>query len=154
MSIQPIHQEALQQFIDEAIRDTDLFLIDLKILPYAKIEVFLDGDDGVTIQKCAQVARYINKNLEEKFGEDFIYELEVSSAGLEHPLKLVRQYLKNIGRKLEITLSDDSTLEGKLEAANETEFTLTYSLPKAKHKKETKTIPYTAVKTAFVGVSF
>ncbi len=139
--------------LQQGIADSDMFLVELKYLPFDKIEIFLDADSGVTIQQCTKIARAINHQLEEQF-PDWSYELEVSSAGLEHPLKMLRQYKKNIGRNLEVHLPDGKLIEGKLLNADEQGFTIEYQLPKAKHKKEQKTFSYNDVKEVFVGVSF
>ncbi len=96
------------------------FLVDLRIKPTNNIKVFLDGDSGITIEKCVQVNRKLYKKLEEAamFPEgDF--SLEVSSAGLDEPLKLLRQYKKNIGRQVEVHFQDGSQKEGQLTAVNE-----------------------------------
>jgi ribosome maturation factor RimP len=154
MSLEATHQTAIIQLLNEAIADTDLFLIESRFLPNSKIELFLDADSAVTIQQCTKIARHIIKNIDEKYGEDFNYELEVSSAGLEHPLMNHRQYVKNIGRKIELTLTDGTEYDAKLVAVNELDFQIEYTLAKAKHKKEQKAIPFTAVKTAFIGVTF
>ena len=143
----------IESVLNTAIAGTDLFVVAAKFLPYDKVEIFLDADSSVTIQQCTNVARAINKQLEEKF-PDLIYELEVSSAGLEHSLQSLRQYKKNIGRNLEVHLNDGKLIEGKLIAADEAAFVLEYQLPKAKHKKEQKTFAYTDAKEVFVGVSF
>lgn len=96
------------------------FLVDLRIKPTNNIKVFLDGDSGITIEKCVQVNRKLYKKLEESglFPEgDF--SLEVSSAGLDEPLKSLRQYKKNIGRQVEVQLQDGSLKEGILTGVNE-----------------------------------
>ncbi len=139
--------------LQKGIAESDMFLVELKYLPFDKIEIFLDADSGVTIQQCTKIARAINHQLEETF-PDCNYELEVSSAGLEHPLKMLRQYKKNVGRTLEVHLPDGKLIEGKLVSADESGFVLEYQLPKAKHKKEQKTFTYNDVKEVFVGVSF
>ena len=96
------------------------FLVDLRIKPTNNIKVFLDGDSGITIEKCVQVNRKLYKKLEEAalFPEgDF--SLEVSSAGLDEPLKLFRQYKKNIGRQVEVQLQDGTQKEGQLMEVSE-----------------------------------
>jgi len=96
------------------------FLVDLRIKPTNNVKVFLDGDSGITIEKCVQINRKLYKKLEESAifpSGDF--SLEVSSAGLDEPLKLYRQYKKNIGRKVEVLLQDGSQKIGKLMEVNE-----------------------------------
>ncbi len=106
--------------IEEILRTEPVyFLVDLRIKPINNIKVFLDGDSGITIEKCVQVNRKLYKKLEEAalFPEgDF--SLEVSSAGLDEPLKSLRQYKKNIGRPVEVQLLDGTQKEGVLTGVN------------------------------------
>ena len=91
------------------------FLVEVRIKPTNNVKVFLDGDQGISIEKCVQVNRALYKQLEESGlfpGDDF--SLEVSSPGLDEPLKLLRQYKKNIGRQVEILLQDGVKKEGRL----------------------------------------
>jgi len=96
------------------------FLVDLRIKPTNNVKVFLDGDSGITIEKCVQVNRKLYKKMEEAAlfpADDF--SLEVSSAGLDEPLKSLRQFKKNIGRPVEIQFLDGSLKEGVLADVNE-----------------------------------
>ncbi len=96
------------------------FLVDLRIKPTNNVKVFLDGDSGITIEKCVQVNRKLYRKLEEEgFYPDGDFSLEVSSAGLDEPLKLLRQYKKNIGRLVEVELLDGAQKEGQLTEVNE-----------------------------------
>jgi ribosome maturation factor RimP len=113
--------ESIRHMIGEILSgEPAYFLVDLRIKPTNNIKVFLDGDSGITIEKCVQVNRKLYKRLEESglFPEgDF--SLEVSSAGLDEPLKSLRQYKKNIGRQVEVQLQDGSLIEGVLTGVNE-----------------------------------
>ena len=95
--------------------ETDYFLVDIRIKPTNNIKVFIDGDQGISIEKCVQFNRALYKKLEELVlfptGD---FSLEVSSPGLDEPLKLLRQYKKNIGRLVELVLQDGSKKEGRL----------------------------------------
>ncbi len=96
------------------------FPVEVKIGPAYHIRVFLDGDSGISIEKCVQYSRALYKKIEEAGlfpGGDF--SLEVSSPGLDEPLKLLRQYTKNIGRLVEIVLQDGSKKEGRLVEVSE-----------------------------------
>ena len=91
------------------------FLVEVRIKPVNNIKVFLDGDNGLPIEKCVQINRALYKQLEASGmfpGDDF--SLEVSSPGLDEPLKILRQYKKNVGRKVELLLQDGSKKEGRL----------------------------------------
>ena len=95
--------------------EPEYFLVDLKVKPTNNIKVFLDGEKGISIEKCTAFNRALYKKIEESGmfpGGDF--SLEVSSPGLDEPLKLLRQYRKNIGRKVEVLLTDGIKIEGKL----------------------------------------
>ena len=95
--------------------ESSYFLVDVWIKPTNNIKVFLDGDQGITIEKCVQVNRALYKRIEEAgLYPDGNFSLEVSSPGLDEPLKLIRQYRKNIGRKVEIQLLDGTLKEGRL----------------------------------------
>jgi ribosome maturation factor RimP len=105
----------IEEFVRNLIGTREnLFLIEVKITPANKVTVLLDGDNGVTIDDCTKVNKALYKFIEENnlFGGDF--SLEVSSAGVDKPLKLLRQYKKNIGRKVKVTLIDGGIVEGKL----------------------------------------
>ncbi len=105
----------IEEFVRNLIETQEnLFLIEVKITPANKVTVLLDGDNGVTIDDCTKVNKALYKFIEENnlFGGNF--SLEVSSAGVDKPLKLLRQYKKNIGRKVKVTLIDGCIVEGKL----------------------------------------
>src|SRR6201996_4800673 len=95
--------------------ETNYFLVELRVKPTNNVKVFIDGDQGISIEKCVQYNRALYKKLEESglfpTGD---FSLEVSSPGLDEPLKLLRQYRKNIGRQVELMLQDGSKKEGRL----------------------------------------
>ena len=107
--------------IEEILQEEPVyFLVDLRIKPINNVKVFLDGDAGITIEKCVQVNRKLYKKLEEAaFFPEGDFSLEVSSAGLDEPLKLLRQYKKNIGRLIEVHLQDGTRKEGQLREVSE-----------------------------------
>lgn len=108
--------QALETLISELLAETeDIFLVSVRIKPTNNIKVFLDADSGLSIEKCVKINRAMYRIIEEReWYPDGNFSLEVSSPGLEEPLKLLRQYKKNIGRKVEVTLNDDTKQEGKL----------------------------------------
>jgi ribosome maturation factor RimP len=110
------------------------FLVEVKIKPTNNVKVFLDGDEGISIEKCIMFNRALYKQLEESGlfpADDF--SLEVSSPGLDEPLKLFRQYRKNIGREVEVLMNDGRKVEGKLIGAEEQEITVEETTGKAHH---------------------
>jgi ribosome maturation factor RimP len=128
---------SIRKMIEEILQDEPAyFLVDLRIKPTNNIKVFLDGDSGITIEKCVRVNRMLYKKLEEAaLYPDGDFSLEVSSAGLDEPLKSFRQYKKNIGRPVEVTLSDGVVKEGVLSEVNEEGFVLEESTGKPSHGK-------------------
>src|ERR1700722_12717250 len=91
------------------------FLVDVRIKPTNNVKVFIDGDQGISIEKCVQVNRALYKKFEETgFFPNGDFSLEVSSPGLDEPLKLHRQYRKNVGRQVELVFLDGSRVEGRL----------------------------------------
>ena len=112
------------------------FLVDLRIKPINNVKVFLDGDAGITIEKCVQINRKLYKKLEEAaFYPEGDFSLEVSSAVLEEPLKLLRQYKKNIGRLVEVQFQDGTLKEGQLTDVSEEGIVLEVSTGKPTNGK-------------------
>ena len=135
----------------------NVFLIDLHISDAFKITVTLDGDSGVVLQDCIDVSRAIEHNLDR---EEQDFSLEVASVGVGSPLKLVRQYINNIGRTLIVKLANQ-TIEAELVEANKDFITLSWEAREAKKLgkgKETvqkrQEIPYTDIQEAVVTVTF
>lgn len=96
------------------------FLVELKITPGNHIKIFIDNDTGMTIEKCVALNRALYKRLEESdVYRDGDFSLEVSSPGLDEPLKLYRQFVKNLGRSVEVTMNDGTQIEGRLVSAGE-----------------------------------
>ena len=102
-----------------------VFKVGVKINSGNNIIVLLDADDGITIDKCTKVNRELYKYIEEmELFPGGNFSLEVSSPGVDEPLKLQRQYQKNIGRTVQVLMLDGSTHEGKLAAIDEQNFTV------------------------------
>src|SRR3546814_11330188 len=78
------------------------------------LEVLVDGDQGISIQGCAAISRYVGFQLEENDAIAHAYRLEVSSPGIDRPLTMARQYRKNIGRSVQVSMQDNVTKTGKL----------------------------------------
>ncbi|MFC0427904.1 ribosome assembly cofactor RimP [Chryseobacterium scophthalmum] len=136
----------------------DLFLIDLKFSAGDGITVILDGDQGVTVQDCLDASRAIEFNMDR---EEHDFSLQVMSAGLSEPLSIPRQFRKNIGREIEVLLTDSSEIEGELAEVDEEKITLVlrYRKPKEVGKgkvdvEEEKEIPYSDIKKALVVLKF
>ncbi|MBM3414425.1 MAG: ribosome maturation factor [Bacteroidetes bacterium] len=136
--------------------ENDLFLVEIRIKPTNNIKVYIDGDQGVSVDKLVAYNRKFYRQLEEEalFPEgDF--SLELSSPGLDEPLKLHRQYVKNVGRPVEVVQEDGRKVEGVLKAACET--TIELEITKGKGKKaivSLLTIPLPSIKTTKVQIRF
>ncbi len=106
----------VRQFTEQLLTGSpELFLVEIRIRPTANIKVFIDGDQGVTIDQLAGINRSLNRLILGSGifpGNDF--SLEISSPGLDEPLKLLRQYRRNLGRRIEVVLRDGSREEGTL----------------------------------------
>lgn len=152
-------KEKVKDLLGKALEENpNLFLIDLNFSEANKISVVLDGDLGVNLQDCINVNRFLDNGLE---GEEVEFSIEVASAGLSSPLKLVRQYKKNIGRTLKIKTISQGDFEGVLTEADEDGATLTWSAREPKEigkgkvtVEKTLKISYTDIKEAVVIISF
>lgn len=101
----------VNELLDEAFeKSPSLFLIDVTVTPEANITVVIDGDEGVSLDDCITISRAVEHQLDR---EEHDFSLEVTSAGALSPLKLPRQYKKNLGRKLEIQ-AQSGKFAGKL----------------------------------------
>ena len=150
-------QKAIEDYIDTLLQNSqDVFLVEVKINTGNNIMVFLDADNGITIEKCVQVNRALYKQIEENtLFENGNFSLEVSSPGVDEPLKLKRQYKKNIGRKIEVLLGDEVKKEGKLLSANDEEIIIEETEGKGKKSTIKKTtILYNQIRHTKVLVTF
>lgn len=108
--------------VDEWLEGKDYFMTDLTISPDDRIVVEIDHKDGVWIEDCVELSRYIENGLN-RDEEDF--ELEVGSAGIGQPFKVLRQYENNVGEPVEVLTQAGRKLTGVLKAADADGFTLT-----------------------------
>jgi ribosome maturation factor RimP len=132
------------------------FLVEVKSKPTNNIKVFVDADEGINLSVLIQYNRKLYKLIEESsLYPDGDFSLEVSSPGLDEPLKIHRQYKKNIGRFVEVLLNDSSKKEGKLIEATEDGIIIEYEIGKGK-KKEIKqeTILFTDIKHTKIQIKF
>lgn len=149
--------KAIEELIGKIIEgDSDIFLVSLRIKPTNNFKVYLDADSGLSIEKCIKINRALYKTIEEQgWYPDGDFSLEVSSPGVDEPLKMLRQYKKNVGRKLEVILTDETKKEGKLTGVEENSIHLEYT--EGKNKKavtHTIEIAFSDIKQATVLVSF
>jgi ribosome maturation factor RimP len=111
-----ITERSVQELVERHIRGTDIFLVEVAVRTGNTIRVLVDRPEGISIDECTEISRFLNLELDRDV-ED--YALEVSSPGLGSPFRVKQQYVKNIGRVIELFLRDGSRLEGELESMAE-----------------------------------
>ena len=116
-----ISKDSVYQIVEQYIADKNYYLVDVKVTPDNRISVEIDSFDGVSIEFCMEVNRHIESQIDREI-ED--YELEVSSAGLTEPFKVLKQYEKNIGNEVEVLTKEGKKVSGVLVEVSETEFVL------------------------------
>lgn len=150
--------KTIESWTLESISDQeDLFLVDIikkGSSAVGKIIVLIDGDQGIPIEKCAEVSRTLSRRIDEELDLQEPLTLEVSSPGLDHPLKLHRQYVKNIGKSLRVVLEDKSQVEGELLAVSEDKLQLKIITDKKKKSFEEQDFMFSEINKTIVLVSF
>ena len=117
-----IDKSIINSLIEEKLKEADYYLVDVSVSSDNVVSIEIDNDNGVSIDDCVALSRFIEENLDRE-KEDF--ELEVSSSGITSPFKILRQYLKNIGKEVEMLLKSGIKLTGILKSADESGATLT-----------------------------
>lgn len=152
-----IAKAKIEKLVAEKL-DDQMFIVDIQISKNNVIHVFIDGFDGMTIEKCIEVSRNVEHNLD-RDEEDF--ELEVSSPGLTEGFKVREQYIKYTGRLVEVVGEDSVKLEGTLKNADEEGIVLeTSKREKVEgHKKKQMVVKehefkYNEIKSAKAVISF
>jgi ribosome maturation factor RimP len=115
-----ISKEVIQRMVEEKLSDT-MFIVEVTVGLGNAISVIIDSDQGLSIDKCIEMSRHIEHQFDREV-EDF--SLEVSSPGLTQPFRVLRQYLKNLGKEVEIVTSKGEKLAGVLKSADDSGFTL------------------------------
>jgi ribosome maturation factor RimP len=150
-----ITKEKIQFLVGEVLSD-DQFIVDITVGLGNEISVSVDSDAGISVGECVQISRHIEESLD-RVTEDF--SLEVSSPGLLSPLKVLRQYLKNKGREVEVVTKSGEKQKGILKSADSEGFELAIEVKEkvdGKVVKTTKTLAYLfdQVKTVKIIISF
>ena len=117
-----IDRNVVSGIVNEWLEDKEYFLVDVSVSPDNKIVVEIDHAEGVWIDDCVELSRFIESKLDR---EEEDYELEVGSAGIGQPFKVLQQYLVHIGKEVEVLTRDGKKLEGVLKDANEENMTVT-----------------------------
>lgn len=148
----------MTEVVEDAIKGTDMFLVDITVSADNRIVVELDSETGMDIDACAAVTRRIEAEFD-RDAED--YELEVGSAGLTSPFKVKAQYMKNLGNEIEVVTRDGRKLQGTLASVGADDFTVEVPT-KVKHEGAKRpvieqvpsVIAFDSVKTAKYVIKF
>lgn len=117
-----INKEVLKTLVEEWLQNGDYFLVDIIFSADDRIVIEIDHADGVWIEDCAELSRFLQEKLGDELGD---YELEVGSAGLGQPFKVEQQYKNHIGDEVEVLQQDGIKLKGILKAVDGRQFTMT-----------------------------
>ncbi|MFT5666615.1 MAG: ribosome maturation factor RimP [Vicingaceae bacterium] len=153
-----ITKKEIVQLVSEKIEGTEYYIVDINVSASNQIRVEIDGDKGVKINDCVDISRHIEGNYDR---EEVDFELTVSSAGMDQPFKITRQYQRYVGREVETKTTTGEKLKGILVSADDNAIVLEVIRKEkieGKKKKqlitETKTIPMEQVKETKVVISF
>ena len=154
MNTEAVKLKVIEWLVEESLRQPEYFLVDIKVQG-KKISVFLDGDKGITIDKCAEFSRFLQRHLEgERIASNYI--LEVSSPGMDNPFKAARQYKNAIGKEVSVIKFDGIRVDGVLKEADENKVLLETNTVSKGKPMETKTceIPLTEIKSTKLKINF
>ena len=110
------------EIVESYLEGSDRYLVEVKLEPGDRVVVEIDGDQAITLDDCIALSKHIESRLDREV-ED--YELEVGSAGISQPFKVLRQYQKAIGKEVETLLKNGKKYTGILKAADENQIVLT-----------------------------
>ncbi|CAH0995479.1 Ribosome maturation factor RimP [Emticicia aquatica] len=149
-------KQKIEQLLEPLLENDKFFVVDIKVSlskVHSKVTILLDSDEGIKIDECTAISRKLGVDIDEMMPEK--YTLEVSSPGVDIPLKSDRMYRKNVGRSLKITLKDGSELKGVLESVGSEEIIIIED-KKRKKKEEIvpMSIPFVNIKESQVIISF
>jgi ribosome maturation factor RimP len=130
-----INKDVVKTLVEEWLQGNDYFLVDINFGTDDRIVIEIDHADGVWIEDCAELSRFLQEKLGDELGD---YELEVGSAGLGQPFKVEQQYWNHIGDEVEVLAADGKKVQGLLKAVDGREFVVTV---KEKHTVEGKKRP-------------
>jgi len=117
-----INKEVLKTLVEEWLQSGDYFLVDIVFGSDDRIVIEIDHADGVWIEDCAELSRFLQEKLGDELGD---YELEVGSAGIGQPFKVEQQYKNHIGDEVEVLQADGVKLKGLLKSVDGRDFTIT-----------------------------
>lgn len=132
-----INKDVLKATVEEWLSENDYFLVDIEMTPDGRIVIEIDHADGVWIEDCAELSRFLQEKLGEELGD---YELEVGSAGIGQPFKVVQQYRNHIGKEVEVLPLDGKKLQGILKGVADDGLSFVVTIQE-KQKQEGKKRP-------------
>ncbi len=147
--------EEIRKIAEGKLKDSSQFVVDVIVSSKRKpqkVTVVVDGDAGISIDDCADISREVANVLDDSLVLTDSYVLEVTTPGLDQPLKLHRQYKKNIGRRMRIKVSD-KIVEGKLVGVNDSGVTIEQGDGK-KIEKSVVELKFSEIDKSIVLVSF
>ncbi len=147
--------EKVYSLLEPLLDGTDMFIVNIKVKPTNNIKVYLDADSGFSINKSSSINRKLYAAIEaEAMFPDGDFSLEVSSPGVDEPITQLRQYRKNVGRKLSVTDNEDKEVTGMLQEVTEEHLVLEVKGKKAKDPVVIMEIPFVNIKKAIVQIIF
>ena len=130
-----INKETIKTLTEEWLHDNDYFLVDINFASDDRIVIEIDHADGVWIEDCAELSRFLQERLGDELGD---YELEVGSAGLGQPFKVAQQYINHIGDTVEVLDQNGQKVMGTMKSVDGRNFVVTVQ---EKQKQEGKKRP-------------
>jgi len=146
-----ITENQVEELINEHYQGTEKFLVDVKLKQTNRILVFIDGDQGININDCKELTKYIESKIDRDL-ED--YDLSVSSTGADKPFMMPRQFLKHVGRELDVKTNEGDLISGKLIKADEDFIELEHHPVKKQPKKPNTEIAFSKINEAKVKLAF
>lgn len=148
--------DSLKKAVDQAVQEINGFVVSVNLVGEDKVEVLIDTDQGITLGQITEVSKYMINHFPEFFDT---FSIEISSPGIGKPLKVHRQYQKNIGRLLKITYLDGAQEIGRLTDVSDSSIELEINQGKARKGVKSsnstrKRIPFTIIKEAVIKVEF
>ncbi|MFC0185584.1 ribosome maturation factor RimP [Pseudarcicella hirudinis] len=153
-------KDKITELLQKYLEDDRLFIVEVEVgqsKTRSNVTILLDSDIGITIEECAKISRKLGHEIEELNLIESAFNLEVSSPGIDQPLKFRRQYVKNIGRSVKIILKDGSEKKGSLDAVSDEGITITEELKKKPKKGEEHgplEIPFSNIEQTKIQISF
>jgi len=146
-----ITEEQIRTIVTEYYTESDKFPVEIHVRPTNRITVFIDGDHGITIADCQNLTRHLESTLDRE-QEDF--DLTVSSAGADKPMRIPRQFLRHTGRTLEITTTDGEVISGKLVNADNEGLELEHQTVKKELPKPNTRLTYAKIREGRIVLAF